>query len=145
MELATTCASSASFPPLFGPLQLGYELKKRDTSELSEQHLKNLSKVALSDGGLYDNLGKNLIAGAPDYLVRLFSDAGSPYTPTTSWTKDARVLLKYMQLMSTFIGRLNYQMIKLIKKNDFAFWSAQYPQENSGQNSFGYNLSLIHI
>lgn len=144
VDLATSCAASASFPPLFGPVQLGHELKKYPETVLPPELREKLSEIALSDGGLYDNLGKNLVAGASDSLVRLFSDAGNPYSPNTSWTKDPRVMLKYMQLMSSFISRLNFQMMKMIRKNDYAFWSAQFSEIRSDTSTLGFTSDFVN-
>ena len=143
IELATSCATSASFPPLFGPVQLGHELRKYPDSVIPQDDKDRLSQIALSDGGLYDNLGKNLVTGASDKLVRLFSDAGNPYSPNTNWTKDPRVLLKYMTLMSTFISRLNFQMVRLITKNDYAFWSAQFSEKELDLSTLGYTSNFV--
>ena len=144
VDLATSCAASASFPPLFGPVHLGHELRKYPESVLPLELRESLSEMVLSDGGLYDNLGKNLIAGASDSLVRLFSDAGNPYSPNTSWTKDLRVMLKYMQLMSSFISRLNFQMMRMIRKNDYAFWSAQFSENGSDTSTFGFTSDFVN-
>ena len=144
MDLATACATSASFPPLFGPVNLGHQLSKHSTKLTKELNLGMLNEIALSDGGLYDNLGKNLIANGPDNLVRLFSDAGNPYSPSTTWTKDSRVLLKYMQLMSSFVSRLNFQMIRLIRKNDYAFWGAQFPIDGADPNILGFSKNHVN-
>jgi NTE family protein len=77
VELAVAVAASSAFPPFLSPLRL-----KLDPGEVVGfpgapapplQHPPYTTKVVLSDGGVYDNLGLQQAAGFPVVLV---SDGG---------------------------------------------------------------------
>lgn len=95
------------------------------------------------DGGLYDNLGINLIIGSRKPFVRLFSEAGNPYKPSKKGIGSSFVVKRYMELLADFVTRLNVQRVHTIKKNDFAFWGAQYPASGSSNNKLGYSKELV--
>lgn len=143
LPLYNVCSISASFPPIFGPVHLKRVLAKYAPDEFPDKLSEMLSDVMLIDGGLYDNLGINLIATSQKKFVRLFSDAGNPFKPSEKGTKSIFVVARYLQLMSDFIGRLNVQRVKMIEKNDYAFWSSQFAAKIKTHEGLGYSKSIV--
>jgi len=142
-SIAKACMISACFPPIFGPYfpKFSSEIFKGKVHTQDEKD--KIENLALVDGGLYDNLGVNLIIGGSDTFIRLFSDAGSPLGVTKKETKNSKIVIRYLKLMSGFIGRLNIQRVRSIQKNSYAFWSAQYHQDGAGKNAFGYDSDMV--
>lgn len=143
VDLATACMASACFPPVFGPYFPNLKPDQFSGKTLSEDVKARIGSLALVDGGLYDNLGTNMIIGGPDSFIRLFSDAGNPLGMSSKETKSSKVVIRYLKLMSSFIGRLNFQRVRTIKKNSYAFWSAQFTQKNAGHEGFGFEEDLV--
>lgn len=142
-SIAKACMISACFPPIFGPYFPKFSSKQFKGKVHTQDEIDKIENLALVDGGLYDNLGVNLIIGGSDTFIRLFSDAGSPLGITKKETKSSKVVIRYLKLMSGFIGRLNIQRVRAIQKNSYAFWSAQYHQEGAGNNDFGYDSNMV--
>jgi len=141
--LYLACATSACFPPVFGPVSLSRELSRHAPEQFSDDLRQVFSGIMLMDGGLYDNLGINLIIGSRKSFVRLFSEAGNPYKPSKKGIGSSFVVKRYMELLADFVTRLNVQRVHTIKKNDFAFWGAQYPASSSSNNKLGYSKELV--
>lgn len=76
VPLAFAVAASSAFPPVFSPLELGTDPTRwKDGSALP--NLESLRrKVALTDGGVYDNMGLESLVDNVDIV--LVSDAGAP-------------------------------------------------------------------
>ncbi|WP_031552610.1 patatin-like phospholipase family protein [Parvularcula oceani] len=142
--IGRAAATSAAFPPLLGP-----HFPKLDPSgflggELSENDKRLISHIALVDGGLYDNLGGSLVSGSTKAWFRLYSDAGNPLAYDPRLLRTPLVSLRYLQLMSNFIGRVNYKAIKATKASDFVEWSAQHPVKKPPASiSIGYPKDLV--
>jgi len=96
VELAQVVAASAAFPPVLSPVEL--KLNPKDFVPNSGTDLQSdeyRSRVILSDGGVYDNLG--LETAWKRYKTIFVSDAGGGYVaeakPSTDWVRHAvRVL-----------------------------------------------------
>jgi len=142
-SLATACAASSSFPPIIGPYPLSKLLRKEEASKNEVAFYKSYEHVLLADGGLYDNLGMNLIALGSNDFVRLFSDAGNPFKPTTKRLSSPAVVFHYMKLMSSFIAKLNFQRVRSIEKNSYVFWGCQFPNELAESSDIGYSKHLV--
>jgi NTE family protein len=86
VPLATAVAASSAFPPVFSPIILetdpagwtSTDLTLRDAALV--QRLR--ARVALGDGGIYDNMGLEQLVGtsASNADIVLVSDAGAPFT-----------------------------------------------------------------
>ena len=143
-SLAEACMVSACFPPLFGPYFPDLKKEQFSGGNASAPDLEKIPDIALADGGLYDNIGVNLVSGSSSKFIRLYSDAGSPLSYNDKkWTKTPFVTLRYMQLMSNFVGRLNVQRIRATTENKYAYWSSQYEVKNLGSGEIGYSSDLI--
>ena len=143
-SFAEACMVSACFPPLFGPYFPNLRKEQFSGGEASASDLEKIPDIALADGGLYDNIGVNLVSGASSKFIRLYSDAGSPLSYNDKkWTKTPFVTLRYMQLMSNFVGTLNIQRIKASTKNRYAFWSSKYEVKKLETDEIGYSNDII--
>lgn len=77
IPLAQAIAASSAFPPVFSPVII--ETPPASWSEGA--HIQNLdrlrSRIVLTDGGVYDNMGLETMVGKVDLV--LVSDAGAPF------------------------------------------------------------------
>jgi NTE family protein len=76
VRLAQAVAASAAFPPVVSPLTVAFDPNALEATEGADLHdeIAALGRVALTDGGAYDNLGLAPIMGRCRSL--LVSDAG---------------------------------------------------------------------
>ncbi len=99
LPLAKAVAASSAFPPILSPCEidlrdLGLQFEPPDGGE--DLHMEPyISKMVLSDGGVYDNLG--LETAWKEYDTILVSDGGGHFQPEPAphhdWTRHAyRVL-----------------------------------------------------
>jgi NTE family protein len=82
VPLATAVAASSAFPPLFSPIILETEPTQWTSTELTSPDCVRLrSRIVLADGGIYDNMGLEQLAGKGTGSVEilLISDAGAPF------------------------------------------------------------------
>jgi NTE family protein len=143
-SFAEACMVSACFPPLFGPYFPDLKKEQFSGGSASASDIEKIPDIALADGGLYDNIGVNLVSGSSSKFIRLYSDAGSPLSYNDKkWTKTPFVTLRYMQLMSNFVGLLNIQRIKASTENKFAFWSSKYEVKELEPDEIGYSNDII--
>src|SRR6266849_3230080 len=102
--LARAVAASSSFPPIFGPMRIranaaefgGGRYQKPDRAKI-------LSRVALSDGGVYDNMGLEPVWKNFHYV--LISDCGAPFSFRIGETPWSR-LLRYTSVLTKQTGAL---------------------------------------
>ncbi len=142
--LAKAAAISACFPPLLGPYFPSLSPDDFTGGKLSPDEQEKIADIALIDGGLYDNLGSDLILRGPAGMARLFSDAGNPLGFGTGFLRSPLVSLRYLQLMSSFIGRLRISQVHQIEKNPYAEWSAQYSSHLQAAAEIGFPKSCIN-
>jgi NTE family protein len=92
VPLAQAIAASAAFPPFLSPLTLHLDPSKFDNVEGADLHDRTELKrtVALSDGGVYDNLGLETVS--PFHTI-LSSDAGGALSikPGRFWSWPSQV------------------------------------------------------
>jgi NTE family protein len=75
LRLALAVASSSAFPPVLSPMELKFDPAQfQDLPHATNQTPEFRSKVVLSDGGVYDNLGLETVWKRYDTV--LVSDAG---------------------------------------------------------------------
>ena len=93
VELAVAVGASSAFPPVLSPVEL--DLNESDyepNSGIGLQHPPFTTKVILTDGGVYDNLG--LETAWKRYQTVLVSDAGGVYgaeaDPDRDWLNHTR-------------------------------------------------------
>jgi len=98
LKLAFAVAASACFPPVFGPMRLPFDprrLKGGDYRKPDRDRL--LRRLALTDGGVYDNLGLEPVWRRHGGVI--VSDAGAPFCFEVSRTPVLRHL-RYTSLFS---------------------------------------------
>lgn len=98
--LAQVVAASSAFPPIFAP----FEFDMRDNewapghSWASDVDERYRGRIALADGGIYDNMGLEPIW--KDWKVLLVSNAGDPFpdddTPPHQWFSQMRRVIRMM-------------------------------------------------
>jgi NTE family protein len=94
VPLADAVTASSAFPPVLSPFTL--EVEPSDFSQIEpDLDRAYLSDIALTDGGVYDNLGLETVYKR--YKTLLVSDAGGVLTPDPSpaadWVRHARRVL----------------------------------------------------
>lgn len=77
--LGRAVAASACFPPIFGPLRVGGSASDYTGGDVPRDERGNAlrGRVALSDGGVYDNMGLEPAWKSHEYV--LVSDCGAPF------------------------------------------------------------------
>ena len=106
--VARAVAASASFPPVFGPLAVGAEdadftrggYKGSDRAKLR-------SRLGLSDGGVYDNMGLEPVWKEHDWV--LVSDCGAPFEFDAS-SQPVRRLMRYATVIMNQALSLRWRM-----------------------------------
>lgn len=116
--LAQVVAASSAFPPVLSPQRMSLDPKTFSPPQGEDLHREPFtSKVFLSDGGVYDNLGLETVWKR--YKTVLVSDAGGKLqpepTPKTNWLQHSyRVLnvidnqvraLRKRQLIDSYISK----------------------------------------
>jgi len=96
VSLATAVAASSAFPPVLSPLVLELDPKSFKAGSGAElQRAPYTSRVVLSDGGVYDNLGLETIWKRYDTI--LVSDGGGQMAaepePKEDWARHAYRIL----------------------------------------------------
>lgn len=102
--VARAVAASSSFPPIFGPMRIraapadfeGGTYQKSDRRKI-------LSRIALSDGGVYDNMGLEPVWKSYKYV--LISDCGAPFSFRIGEMPWSR-LLRYTSVLTKQTGAL---------------------------------------
>jgi NTE family protein len=98
-SLATAVAASSAFPPVLSPLVLPTDPNawvKTEGADLYDD-VNMRSKLLLTDGGVYDNLG---LEAAWDFETVLVSDAGSPFPVITGeWGLRLRQLKELKRVL----------------------------------------------
>lgn len=78
LPLALAVAASSAFPPLFSPIVIKTNPKSWTGGVAGPERDAMRGRLVLSDGGVYDNLGLEVLQqGKVDYV--LVSDAGAPF------------------------------------------------------------------
>ncbi len=78
LPLALAVAASSAFPPLFSPIVIKTNPKSWSGGIAGPEREAMRGRLVLSDGGVYDNLGLEVLQqGKVDYV--LVSDAGAPF------------------------------------------------------------------
>ncbi|MEE8578161.1 MAG: patatin-like phospholipase family protein [candidate division Zixibacteria bacterium] len=103
-KVARAVAASSCFPPLFGPMPVGKDFVKEKRSKTNPPTDKDklLSKIRLSDGGLYDNLG---LEPAKHCDIVIASDGGAPFRAVKPGS-PFRLLARYFDITANQVGAL---------------------------------------
>jgi NTE family protein len=136
-SLASAVTASSAFPPVLSPVQLdlsGFVFQPDSTTTLQKPAFT--SKVMLSDGGVYDNMG--LETAWKHSKTLLVSDAGAPFAPDESPHTDwARHSIRVLDLIDNQVrARRRIELIEAFKAgtvHNGAYWGIKtrlndYPQ-----------------
>jgi NTE family protein len=129
LPLAHAVAASSAFPPILSPCEIdltkfGLHMEPADGTE--DLHMPPYTtKLVLSDGGVYDNLG--LETAWKRYDTLLVSDGGGHYQPEpephTDWARHA---FRVLDLIDSQVRALRArQLITLFQQQERkgAYWS----------------------
>jgi len=92
-DVATAVAASSAFPPVLSPVVLNLDPARFAPTPGADlyDNVECRSKIRLTDGGVYDNLGLETVWNRYDTV--LVSDAGAPFSAgayrSAFWTKQA--------------------------------------------------------
>lgn len=111
LPLAKAVAASSAFPPILSPCVLW--TKSCDFEQEGRGPLFDLlcnSKITLTDGGVYDNLGIETVW--KDYQTVLVSDAGKDLAPAPSPKRDwIRHTYRILEIIDNQVGSLRKRQI----------------------------------
>jgi NTE family protein len=119
VSLAKAVAASSAFPPVLSPSILEvnpHDFTPDPTCPLQREPFT--SKIALSDGGVYDNLGLETVW--KEYQTVLVSDAGGSLKPDENPKRDWVLhSVRILEVIYNQVGALRKrQVIEAFKKND---------------------------
>lgn len=132
VPVAKAVACSSAFPPFLSPALLPVDAERfafEDSSPIGAP-----KRVALTDGGVYDNLGLETVW--KNYTVILASDAGGPYPvkrkPKRDWIRHAARIMVVMNEEITSLRK--HQLIDALEKGERigAYWGLSSQQRNYG-------------
>lgn len=150
--IARAIAASACFPPVFGPIYprvspkdfIGGNFRGAGRDRL-------LSEIALSDGGVYDNMGLEPVWNKARWV--LVSDCGSPFDFAIG-RSPLRRLLRYTSVIMNQTRALRLR--KLVgdwkekaesRRYDGAYWNIAWEFTSRGRqklpDGFGYSSDLV--
>lgn len=147
-KLCTAVAISAGFAPVFPPFLVSLDSSRFEFGRLpSNSPLRGVRRVALNDGGVYDNLG--LEAVWRDYRILLVSDGGAPQI-AVGRTNFPRLLGRTLHSseLNDQMGRLARRrwFILNILNRDFlgAYWGiGNSSKDHNEAFTFGYSRDLV--
>jgi NTE family protein len=115
IPVAHAITASACFPPFFGPMPAGRRAREFESGKYRGKNRDRLlSKLVLSDGGVYDNMALEPAWKAAATV--LVSDCGAPFDYVPS-KPPFRTLLRYTSALSKQTQSLRVRMLQ-------AAWSA---------------------
>lgn len=114
IELAVAVAASSAFPPVLSPVTIDFDSSRwAPASGLSSEDLHAapyLSRVVLTDGGVYDNLG--LETAWKKYTTILVSDGGGKLQPEEAPHVDwARHALRILDIIDDQVRSLRTRQV----------------------------------
>jgi NTE family protein len=125
VSLALAVAASSAFPPVLSPLQL--TLDPASFTPNSGEDLQRppfTSRVVLTDGGVYDNLG--LETAWKRFTTNLVSDAGGKLMPegepATDWPRHAFRVLKLVDNQVRALRKRQTIAAFKTKQRDGTYW-----------------------
>lgn len=114
--LARAVTASSSFPPIFGPMRIHTSPRTYEGGDYhGPDREKILSKLSLSDGGVYDNMGLEPVWKNRAYV--LVSDCGAPFDLKVGETPWSR-LLRYTSVLTSQTRALRLRAL-------FAEWNEE--------------------
>jgi NTE family protein len=141
IPLAHAVAASSSFPPLFGPVAFAARAGDFRHGRAAGAEADRLrSRIELSDGGVYDNLGTE--PALRRYREVLVSDAGAPFAFVPG-RHYVRRLLRYTEVIGHQAVALRKRLLFALlheRRIDGAYWSLGGRGDPGGH---GYAASTV--
>jgi NTE family protein len=111
LELATAVGASSAFPPFLSPVHLDLGGQKFEPDKIADlPHPPYTTKVVLSDGGVYDNLGLEPVF--KHYDTVLVSDGGLKISPEAAPASDwARHSYRVLDLVDNQVRSLRKRLL----------------------------------
>ncbi len=111
ISLATAVAASSAFPPLISPLVLDVDESAYEAGSGEDlQFPPYTTRVHLTDGGVYDNLG--LESAWKRYRIVLVSDGGGQLRPTEKPERDwLRHILRVLNVIDNQVRSLRKRQL----------------------------------
>jgi len=123
--LAQAVAASSAFPPVLSPLRMALDPKTFSPPKDEDLHHEPFtSKVFLSDGGVYDNLGLETVWKR--YKTVLVSDAGGKLQPEpkpkTNWLQHSYRVLNVIDNQVRALRKRQLIDSYIAKQRDGTYW-----------------------
>jgi NTE family protein len=135
VPLAAAVAASSAFPPVLSPAELdpkkyGCVFEPNTGADLQTEPYT--SKVVLTDGGVYDNMGLETVW--KEYRTVLVSDAGGQIEPEESPHRDwARHAYRILDIIDNQVRSLRTRQVIaafIAKERDGAYWGIRTNIQN---------------
>ena len=126
--IARAVAASSCFPPLFAPMRPTREADRIPDLAIDGREPLAASKLRLTDGGLYDNLG--IEPAIKRHKVLFISDGGAPfdYAHGDGLLKQSK---RYFEVLTRQVANLRWQeFFALRSRNEIVggYWSLTHAQ-----------------
>jgi len=127
-QLAVAVAASSAFPPFLSPVRLKLPagaVEPFDEQPLPLHHPPFTTKVVLSDGGVYDNLGLETALGPPERVVLVSDGGGKLADKKRPWRNWPMHTLRVLGVIDNQVRSLRKrQLMKDIKagRQEGTFW-----------------------
>jgi NTE family protein len=139
--LARAIAASSAFPPVFGPLPIRARAESYRRGRYSGKDRDRLvSKTALSDGGVYDNMG--LEPAWKEYETVLVSDCGAPFDFSYG-TNPIRRLFRYTSVVMNQASSVRKRFFfDQLRRGEYAgtYWGIRSADDD---DEGGYSRELV--
>jgi NTE family protein len=129
VRIADAVAASGAFPPFFSPLVIKLDPEKVRKVQGADLHdrVELRSKVALTDGGAYDNMALEPIVGR--CRVALVSDAGGNLSispPSWKWALWSLQVIRTLEIAVSQAHALRSSALSDMRSTQpFALWSTR--------------------
>lgn len=138
-------AASSCFPPVFDPMKLKLKPEDMENGKFKpdDEREKLMSRMRLSDGGVYDNLGLEPVWKT--HRTVLVSDGGAPFRSFFS-KSPFKLLTRYIDIASSQVGALRKRWLVasyIDDKIDGTYWGIGSATEKYSKSEHdGYSKRL---
>jgi NTE family protein len=140
IPVAKAVAASSCFPPIFGPQVLGLNAHEfRKPSRRDPAWEDQVSRIRLTDGGVYDNLGLEPVWTR--YKGVICSDGGKP--SVFKATKGVGNLMRYTDVIQGQVASLRQRMLISAANSEELDFSTLYSAIDKSDKANGYSKSFV--
>jgi len=151
VPLARAVAASAAFPPVLSPMVIDFDPKDFEPGPGSDLHQEPYtSRVVLSDGGIYDNLGLETVFNSHETI--LVSDAGvalqAQGAPAEGWARHGFRAAELLLSQTVELRKRQLLAAYEQKRRMGAYWGirsslASYAKNAPGLAPLGFPSDLV--